>query len=379
MRPQKILVTGASGFLGCRLVERLVLGEKVPVRAMAHRPGKTSRLARLPAEIAWADITDSGSVERAVEGCDVIVHCAYGTGGDRKTNHRVTVEGTRLLAKTALAHGVRRFVHISTIAVYSYSPPERVDEQTPFVRSGDPYCDDKIEAEEVVWRLIRRRSLPAVVLRMGNIYGPFSAAWTVRPLNHIHNGYIALVDEGNHASNAVFVDNVVEAILRAIREDAAVGEAFFVTDDEISWRTWYGHYAAWLEGAPLISVDSEELGVLLHPPLRQRLRLLQQDLHTIRFNVVFPALRQLGKSRSLGSVVSAIWQRIPGKMRTRIKEEPSAQDSRTLPPSGLLQRYASQTKFSNEKAKRQLGFGPLVTFEEAARITERWARWARLI
>jgi nucleoside-diphosphate-sugar epimerase len=106
---------------------------------MAHRPGRALRLARLPVEIAWADITDSTSVERALEGCDVVVHCAYGTSGDRKARHQVTVEGTRLLAEAALAYGVRRFVHISTLAVYSYSPPARVDEQTPFVRSGDAF------------------------------------------------------------------------------------------------------------------------------------------------------------------------------------------------------------------------------------------------
>ena len=370
MKPQKILVTGASGFLGCRLIERLLLGERVPVRAMAHRPGRALRLARLPAEIAWADITDSASVERALEECDVVIHCAYGTGSDREANHRVTVEGTRLLAEAALASSVRRFIHISTLAVYSYSPPTRVDEQTPFVRSGDPYCDDKIEAEEVVWELIRQKGLPATVLRMGSIYGPFSAAWTVRPFDHIRNGYITLVDEGDHASNAVFVDNAVEAILLAIREDAAVGEAFFVTDDETSWRTWYGRYAAWLGCAPLLSISSEEVEGLLHPALTQRLRL----------NVALPAWRELVRLPFLRPLlVNVVHRRVPDEVRARIKKEPSAKARYTLPPTGLLQRYATRTKFSNEKAKRILGYGPLVPFDQATQITERWARWARLV
>ena len=346
------------------------------MRAMAHRPANAARLARLPVEIFWGDITDSASVQQALEGCDVVVHCAYGTSGDRKANHRVTVEGTRLLAEAALACNVHRFVHISTVAVYSYSPPAMVDEQTPFVRSGDVYCDDKIGAEEVIWKLIRQRNLPATVLRMGNIYGPFSAPWTVRPLAHIRDGYVTLVDEGNHASNAVFVDNAVEAILRAIREEAAVGEAFFVTDDEISWRTWYGCYAAWLGGAPLLSISPQELEAMLHPSLAQKLRSIGQD---IRFAVVLPVWQQIGRSQSLEPVVNAVRKRIPSKVRAYIKGDQSAQDLRIFPPLDLLQVYAGRAVFSNEKAKRVLGYRPLVSFDQAVQTTECWARWARLV
>jgi len=376
LRPPKILVTGASGFLGCRLVERLLLGERVPVRAMAHRPGRAARLARLPVEVAWADITDSTSVERALEGCAVVVHCAYGTSGNRKSDHQVTVEGTRLLAEAALACGVQRFVHVSTVAVYSYSPPARVDEQTPLMRSGDPYCDDKIEAEEVIWDLIRQRNLPATVLRMGNMYGPFSLIWTVRPLAHIRDGYITLIDEGYHPSNALFVDNAVEAILLAIRKEAAIGEAFFVTDDEISWRTWYGRYAAWLGGASLVSISSQELKTMLHPSLAQRLRLIGQD---IRFAIALPIWQQLGRSQSLGPLVNALRKRIPNNVRVRIKGNQAGQNPCLFPPFGLLQVYAGRAVFSNEKAKRILGYGPLVSFDQAAQITECWARWARLV
>lgn len=376
MIPKRILVTGASGFLGCRLVERLVFGERVPVRAMAHRPGRALRLARLPVEIAWADITDFASIERALEGCDVIVHCARGTGGDRKARHQVTVEGTRLLAEGALAYGVHRFVHISTLAVYSYSPPEEVNEQTPFVRSGDPYCNDKIDAEEIVWQLIRQKGLPATVLRMGHMYGPYSVAWTLRPLEHIRDGYVTLVDEGNHISNALFLDNAVEAILLTIKKDAAVGEAFFITDDEISWKSWYERYAASLGGVSLISITSEDLEALLHPPLPQKLRLIEQDL---RFNVALPVWRHIVTSQTLGPLVGAIGKHIPDRVRARLKEESTRQESHKLPPLELLQRYASRTRFSSEKAKRVLSYGPLISHEQAFQITEHWARWARLV
>ena len=389
MRPKRILVTGAGGFLGCRLVERLLLGEGVPVRAMAHRPAGTARLARLPVEIVWADITDPASVEQAVAGCDVIVHCAYGTGGSRQASHLVTVEGTRFLTEAAIACGVSRFVHISTIAVYSYSPPPMVTEETPCLRSGDAYCDDKIEAEQVIWQSMRQANLPATVLRMGNIYGPFSLPWTVRPIDHIRNGYIALVDDGHHACNAVFVDNAIEAIVLSVKSEASVGEAFFVTDDETSWRTWYTRYATWLGDMPLLSIDSCDLRAVLHPSLLERIRPIGQDLWS---GVFLPSVKSAGQhargTRSFESVVNEASRRIPKAWLARIKGDRSEAQSKPvggssdpgqLPPHGLLQVYAGRTVFTNEKAKAVLGYGPAASFDQAARITERWARWARLV
>ena len=393
MRPKRVLVTGAGGFLGCRLVERLLMGEGIPVQAMAHRPAGTARLARLPVEIVWANLADPSSIEQAVAGCDVVVHCAYGTGGIRHADRLVTVDGTRLLAEAAIASGVRRFVHISTIGVYSYSPPPAVTEETPFSRSGDAYCDDKIDAEQIVWQSVRQANLPAAVLRMGNMYGPFSGPWTVRPIDHIRNGYVSLVDEGHHACNALFVDNAVEAILLSINSEASVGQAFFVTDDEMSWRTWFDRYAVWLGDAPLVSIDSRDLRAELHPSVTERLRSVGRDLWS---GVFLPSVKSAGqharKTQSFESVVNDLSRRIPKKWLARIKGDRSGERSgsagttgdpgrhpRLLPPQGLLQVYAGRTVFSNEKAKCVLGYGPAVSFDQAAAITEQWARWARLV
>jgi len=390
---QKILVTGSSGLLGCRLVERLTFCENVSVRAMAHKPGKASRLARLPVEIVWCDIADSSQVAAAIKGCDVIVHCAYGAGGSRAQKKKVTVKGTRILAECAAAASVRRFIHISTVAVYSYSPPNSVTEASPFVRSGDPYCDDKIEAEKIIWRIMKKRGLPATILRMGNIYGPFSGPWTVRPLSHIRDGIVAVVDSGNHLSNMVFIDNAVEAILLSIRKEEAIGEAFFVIDDEITWRALYQHYAEWLGIKSLESISSEEVKALVKPPLAKKLQLVGGDIWG---SVFIPILRysafRTAESEFLGPFASGLWQSIPLSIREKflgnqiegeqplpVKVEAILSNGKILPPLGLLEVYSGRGVFSNAKAKAILGYGPLVNFPDALKITETWARWARLI
>lgn len=393
MKPERILVTGASGFLGGRLVERLLLAERVPFRAMAHQPGRSTRLARFPVDTAWCDLTQPEQVASAMKGCDVVVHCAYGASGMPADNRRVTVEGTRILADTAVAQGVRRFIHISSVAVYSYSPPPNVSESTPLVRSRDAYCRDKMAAEDIIWDKIRRRGLPGVVLRMGNIYGPFSGPWTIRPLQHIRDGIACLVDGGSHNANMVFVDNAVEAILLAIREDDAVGQAFFITDDPANWRDFYGHYAKWLGGIKLASVPQETVDRFVHPSWSARLMSACRAswseilLPTFRFGLLQAVLSpSLGKwvSRIAAPFSSEFKARLLGKQTDGTSVIMHDQDQTVpvcppLPQPGLLEIYASRTRFTNDKAKKILGFGPHCPLEEAMSVTEQWARWARLI
>ncbi|MBN2568724.1 MAG: NAD(P)-dependent oxidoreductase, partial [Deltaproteobacteria bacterium] len=336
-------------------------------------------------------LTCPEQVASAMEGCDVVVHCAYGASGMPVENRQVTVDGTRILADAAVAQGVRRFIHISSVAVYSYTPPPNVTESTPLVQSRDEYCRDKVEAENIIWEQVHRRGLPGVVLRMGNIYGPFSGPWTIRPLQHIRDGIVCLVDEGSHDGNMVFVDNAVEAILLAIREDCAVGQAFFITDDPVNWQDFYGYYARWLGESKLSSIPQKIVDQYVHPTWGARLMSTCRAswaevlLPTVRFGLLQAVL-----SPSLGKWVSKMAAPFSSEFKARLlgKQANIMQDQEQpapmclplpLPQPGLLEVYAGRTRFSNDKAKEILGFGPHCPLEEAMSITEQWARWARLI
>ena len=386
----KILVTGASGFLGCRLVEHLLQGEKMEVRAMAHRPGRASRLARLPVEIVWCDITDRVQVQNAVDGCDVVVHCAYGATGGPGQNRSVTVEGTRIVAEVAAAANVKRFIHVSSIAVHSYSPVQGVNEESVLQRCRDSYCRDKIDAEKAVLSAIRSSGLNATILRMGNIYGPFSGPWTVRPLAHIVEEKVCLVDGGAHDSNMVFVDNAVEAILLSMVQNQAVGEVFYITDDKLSWRELYGAYAQWLGGRPLESMTSAELIDLLRPSIMRSLKTALLELGSVFLMPVFRfAAFRAANTKCLASLATATWRLVPQAWKRPIlgPEEkgqpcippPPQEGGERLPPIGLLEVYSGRATFNNQKAKRLLGYGPRIPTPEALRITAKWAEWTRLM
>jgi predicted dehydrogenase/nucleoside-diphosphate-sugar epimerase len=250
----RVLVTGAAGFIGGRVAELLHFGEGWQVRALVHNPASAARLARLPVEMVAGDLRRGEDLRRAVEGCDAVVHCAIGTAyGRPREIFAVTAGGTRHLAEAALAAGVRRFVHISTNAVHGQDVAGVIDETTP-VRPlrGFDYAESKAEAERVVARAVGR-GLPAVTLRLANVYGPSGKTLMVRPIHYLARGRLVLVGGDAKVSDTVYVDNVAGAIARALEAPArdVVGEVFAIgAEDDLSWADFYGYYAAAL-GVPL--------------------------------------------------------------------------------------------------------------------------------
>jgi len=302
----------------------------------------------------------------------------------------VTVRGTENLLKASMQAGVKQFIHISTIAVYSYRPDKPVSEDSAFGRSTDNYCRDKIQAEKVVAGFLHKSPLAVTILRMGNIYGPFSGPWTLRPLAHIKSGLPVVVDGGKHASNFVYVDNAVEAILCALENSRAYGEAFFITDDERPWCDYYAEYAKWLGKSGLASVKGSAVDALEAAAGKKVRNWCSDVLGDFCIPVFRYAAFAAAENRSLGPLVSGIWRYVPIKFRElllgpelsflqKIQSMDKISKATIDLPLGLLQVYAGKCVFSNLKAKKQLGFAPKIDFETAIRRTREWAEWARLV
>src|SRR5205085_8526713 len=109
---KRVVVTGAGGFLGGRAVELLRDRFGWDAVPLVRSPSSAARLARWPHDILLGDICSRADMDRALKGCDAVVHCAVGTSWKADEARRVTVDGTRTVAEAALAAGVSRFVHI---------------------------------------------------------------------------------------------------------------------------------------------------------------------------------------------------------------------------------------------------------------------------
>src|SRR5207245_6096961 len=132
---------------------------------------------RLPARLIEGEITKPDALAKALDGGDAAFHCA-GVGGDTETCRRINRDGTLHLLESARAAGVRRVVHLSSVAVHGPNPPEDADESAPFVRTGNAYGDSKIDAEEAISSFTKTHLLGVAILRPTFVWGPRSAYFT---------------------------------------------------------------------------------------------------------------------------------------------------------------------------------------------------------
>lgn len=204
------VVTGAVGFIG-RAVCRQLADAGWTIRGIDLQPGVTDGV-----DTTVGDVSRPGPWQERLDGADLVVHAAavVAEAGDRERFVRVNVEGTRQVLEAAAAHGVGRAVHLSSIVVYGADyPAGRPRTEDDAVRpSGGPYTDTKIAAEHQALRVAAETGLDVVIVRPGDVYGPGSPPWTVRPIRLMQQGLFALPGRGEGMLAPTYVDDLADAI-----------------------------------------------------------------------------------------------------------------------------------------------------------------------
>lgn len=195
-------------------------------------------------------VTEQGS-RSALHGCDAVVHCAavVGDWGARSQFRRQNVELTRRVCFAAVAAGCRRFVYASSAAVHGFGPHVGSTEQGPFYSLVSPYQESKLAAE----RIVRATVEDAVVLRLGNAYGPDDTTSFYRILDAIDYGLPAFVDGGRHLTCPVYINDVIRAFELSLEAKAEIvaGEVMLVTGGErVRWRQLLAYAARRLGRMP---------------------------------------------------------------------------------------------------------------------------------
>ena len=224
-------VTGGSGFIGGRLIRRLVR-DGWSVRALARSDSSAATVAEAGAEAVRGDLDDVESMRAGAEGCDVAFHAAafVGAWGSMEEFEHGNVTGTRHVLDAARGAGVRRFVHVGTeAALLAGEPLVDVDETAPLrPDSKAPYCSTKAEAEA----LVRSASgIETVVVRPRFVWGPGDTTILPGLVEMVRSKKFSWIGGGAHRTSTTHVDNAVEGLVLGA-ERGRPGEAYFVTDGE---------------------------------------------------------------------------------------------------------------------------------------------------
>jgi nucleoside-diphosphate-sugar epimerase len=240
------LVTGATGFIGRRLVRRL-RDEGAEVRALVL-PTET-----LPSDwdadvrVLRGDISSQASVAEAVSGCPTIFHLAavVGDWGPEKLFRRITVDGTRYVLGAAGPAG-GRVVLASSIVVYGDRLGRvRCDENTELGRPYGPYSRAKQAQERLAVSSVASGHCDVRIVRPANVYGPGSRPWVDETTRLLKAGRPVLIGGGRQNAGLAYVDNVVDILVRAAGDAAAPGDIFNACDElPVTWARYLGDLAS---------------------------------------------------------------------------------------------------------------------------------------
>jgi acetylornithine/succinyldiaminopimelate/putrescine aminotransferase/nucleoside-diphosphate-sugar epimerase len=327
----RILITGATGFIGGHLAKRLAR-EGHPVRCLVRQASDTSALEELDVEIAVGDLTSRGSLAHAVDGCDFVVHCGALVSDWATTDEitRTNVTGTRNLLEASAGASVRRFMHFSTTDVYGHPGGAAVDEGFAPGRCRNWYAQTKLGAEREVRRMEEGSGLNAVILRPATVYGPGSRDVVGEIARAMRSRSMLLIDGGRSVAGLCFVENLVDAAVLALEHDTARGRVFNVSDGlGVTWREFTDGLA-------------EGLG-----------------FSKVRWSVPYWVANGVGASLEHGY---------------RLARRTTGVTMRPLLSRQAVQVLGRDQNFSNRTAREVLGWEPRVEYDAGLEATLAWVR-----
>lgn len=351
---------------------------------LVRRVMGAARLARYPVEVMIGDLADPAAIATAMAGCDLVFNCAKGAGADAAARRAVDVDAVRHVVEAA-ARNHTRVVHVSTMAVYDLPRDGEVDERSRPAPGGDRYSDAKLEGERLALALGASHKVPVTVIQPTVVYGPYAGVHGVDILEELRTSRMILVDGGSGICNAVYVDDVVTALLLAATCDRAVGERFLISGpDHPSWREFFGGFERMLGVQRTLSLSEAEV-LALWARSRRRPWLIAEGVRAAREDRVLR--RRLLATRE-GSLLRRVAERIlpdsmtaPGRWTRRPEVAPAVSPELPVAPlrPWLVHYLACKARVRIDKARDRLGYDPVFRLGDGMRLTEEWARWAGLV
>ena len=321
LQGKKVVVTGATGFIGSHLAHRLATEEGATVVGFGRDLSKVPHLQEAGVELNQADLSDAALHIHKMKDADVVFHCAGWMnyhGGDFDAAYTVNAVGTENIVEWAGDAGAKRVVHLSAAAVYGVHKEGVITEETPFDTENHwVFAHTKMSADKQAQNAAEFKHVDLTIIRPSFVYGPGSVGRAARIIRWINEERPLLIGDGQGHNYPTYVENVVDALIISSVNENAVGEAFNISDGTITWQDWFTAYS---------KMAGKELKHISHAQANAQARI--NDL-----------FRQ-------------------GKFLTH----------------DVLELYDNKAEYSAEKAKNVLGYESRVSIEEGLKATEAWLR-----
>ncbi len=316
-RYRKVFITGALGFMGRAL--------SAQYRTLGTGTCGLDVRADASVNVVAGDVSRPEEWEATLAGCDLVIHTAaiVTNNVSREEAWRVNVLGTRRVLDAAIKAGVKRFVHVSSLAAMRFILEDQADESAPVMPTGNPYVDTKIASEQVVLAAHAAGEMVCTIIRPADIYGPNSRPWTLIPVQMIQKGLFLLPAHGQGVFRAIYIDDLVNGVMLAAEKDEGIGQIFILGGEvATTCEKFFGHYYRMMgKGSPRMLSTSTTVAIA--------------EAGRMIFKL-------LGKPTELGR--------------------------------GAMEMLSKKNTVSNKKAHDLLGWYPQVDLEEGMRRTEVWLR-----
>ncbi len=330
----KTLVTGSTGCVGTGLVERL-LAKGYEVRALARKTSDLSYLKTTKAEIVFGDVTRFDTLVPAVQGIDIVFHCAAKVTpgwGPWSEFEAITVEGTKNMLKASAEVGVKRFLQVSSVTTYGDAGQKgdvRVDENTPCEAQKTPasyYDYAKRLADEACWEYHKQGKIKVSMIRIGIAYGPRDRLTADRCYIQTLIPIVAWPGKANPRFAVTHTKDVAELAILVATSDKAIGQVYNVAGPEAVRMKEVTRAVAKAQGGPKILI-------------------------TVPFTLAY--------------VGAVIIENVAKLMRTK---------STPFLNRNIMLQLGKEGHLDGTKARTELGWVPQISLEEGTRQYVQWRR-----
>ncbi len=356
---KKIAITGASGFIGSRLVESLVLNRKAEVIPIVRRYSSLAVSSRFSLHSKVCDILDQRSLADAFTGCDAIIHAALGDANQ-------IIKMAESVYWAAEKAKVKRILVLSTASIYGFIPKDGTNEDSPVCSEhNSDYIDAKIRADDIFRKLGRRGNVKIVFLLPSIVYGPRSR-FIMSLVDQLLTKTAFLVNGGEGIFNGIYVDNLIDFIWFSLNNPDLNGEAFLLNDAENT--TWHKLYES---TANAIGVDLNTIHNIQPPEFRKTVEeKIAEIIAMTSVQKVLPFIPARAKRLTKAMIAawaplssSNVWT-LPNNHQPHINQE-------------LCELQQCNWKFPDFKAQKFMNYTPSVSFEEGMRRTLAWVDFAK--